>query len=117
VDPCQQFICGWLADNSPLPEWMRPDKANLILLASNFQWRGVPVHVAVAVGARPKEKAINWLKEFCRQSQRPLIFQTDGEWIAYGPPRFQGFPNYLLPGFRTALSKNSWSDAMQSRSR
>jgi len=89
VDPCQQFVCGWLADKSPLPEWMRPDKANLILLPANFQWRGIPVHVAVAVGARPKDKAINWLKDFCRKSHRPLIFQMHDEWIAYGPPQFQ----------------------------
>ncbi len=104
MDPCQQFICGWLADNSPLPEWMRPDKSNLILLASNFQWRGIPVHVAVAVGARPREKAINWLKEFCRQSQRPLIFQTDGEWIAYGPPQFQ-----TEMAERLSSGKNPWT--------
>ena len=89
VDPCQQFVCGWLMDNSPLPEWMRPDKANLILLPANFQWRGIPVHVAVAVGARPKDKAINWLKDFCRKSHRPLIFQMHDEWIAYGSPQFQ----------------------------
>lgn len=89
VDPCRQFICGWLADNSPLPEWMRPDKANLILLPANFRWRTIPVHVAVAVGARPKDKAIRWLKDFCLESHRPLIFQCDGEWSAYGPPQFQ----------------------------
>jgi hypothetical protein len=88
-DPCQQFVCGWLAPTSPLPEWMRPDKANLILLPGEFQWRGIPVHVAVAVGARPKDKAVKWLKEFCLKSQRPLEFQTDGEWIAFGPPQFQ----------------------------
>jgi|SRR5712672_1918964 len=67
----------------------RPDKANLILLPANFQWRGIPVHVAVAVGPRPKDKAINWLRDFCLKSHRPLIFQMDGEWIAYGPPQFQ----------------------------
>jgi hypothetical protein len=104
VDPCQKFICGWLADSSPLPEWMRPDKANLILLAANFQWRGIPVHVAVAVGPRPKEKAINWLKEFCLQSQRPLIFQSDGEWTAYGPPQFQ-----TEMAERLSSGKNPWT--------
>ncbi len=42
-----------------------------------------------AVGPRPKDKAINWLRDFCLKSHRPLIFQMDGEWIAYGPPQFQ----------------------------
>jgi hypothetical protein len=91
-------------DNSPIPEWMRPDKANLILLPANFRWRGIPVHVAVAVGARPKDKAINWLKDFCLKSHRPLVFQMDDEWIAYGPPQFQTEMAERLSG-----GKHPWS--------
>jgi hypothetical protein len=83
---------------------MRPDKANLILLAANFQWRGIPVDVAVAVGARPKDKAIKWLQDFCLASRRPLIFQTDGEWIAYGPPQFQA-----EMAERLSSGKNPWT--------
>ena len=30
-DPCRDFICGWLVRKSPLPEWMRPDQAGMIL--------------------------------------------------------------------------------------
>ena len=50
--PCREFICGWLVPSSPLPEWMRPDKSDLILLAANFAWHGLPVDVAVAAGDR-----------------------------------------------------------------
>lgn len=103
-DPCRRFVCGWLTDNSPLPEWMRPDQANFILLPANFQWRGIPVHVAVAVGARPKTAAIEWLKDFCLSSKRPLIFQFDGEWIAYGPPLFQ-----TEMAARLSSGKDPWS--------
>lgn len=83
---------------------MRPDRANLILLPANFQWRGIPVHVAVAVGARPQADAIDWLKEFCLTSKRPLMFQFDGEWIAYGPPLFQ-----TEMAARLSSGKDPWS--------
>jgi len=48
--PCREFSCGWLVASSPLPDWMRPDKADLILVPANFFWRGLPVDVAVAAG-------------------------------------------------------------------
>src|SRR5215813_3882250 len=46
--PCREFICGWLARGSPLPEWMRPDQAGMIVLPANFAWQAHPVDVAVA---------------------------------------------------------------------
>jgi hypothetical protein len=89
VDPCREFICGWLIPSSPLPDWMRPDKSGMIFLPANFQWRGVAVDVAVAAGERPKEKALKWLKQFCSTHRRPLIYQMNGDWFAFGPPAFQ----------------------------
>jgi hypothetical protein len=88
-DPCREFICGWRAHNSPLPEWMRPDKAGMILLAANFSWQGHPVDVAVRVGERPKNKALEWLKSFCAERKRPLLYQAGEDWYAFGPPAFQ----------------------------
>jgi hypothetical protein len=88
-DPCREFICGWLAPTSPLPEWMRPDKAGMILLPANFRWQDHPVDVAVAVGERPKTKALDWLKSFCAARKRLLIYQIGEDWYAFGPPAFQ----------------------------
>ena len=62
--PCREFVCGWLVASSPLPDWMRPDKSDLIMLAANFVWHGLPVDVVVAAGARPKKKALDWLMKF-----------------------------------------------------
>ena len=45
---------------------MRPDKSDMIMLAANFIWRGWPVDVVVAVGDRPKKKALEWLHEVQR---------------------------------------------------
>ncbi|MGO9132891.1 MAG: hypothetical protein ACLP8A_02425 [Methylovirgula sp.] len=88
-DPCRQFICGWLAAKSPLPEWMRPDQASMILLPAQTRWRDLPVDVAVPVGDAPKTKALAWLKSFCEARRRPLLYQIAGEWFAFGPDAFQ----------------------------
>lgn len=88
-DPCGAFTCGWLAANSPLPEWMRPDQASMILLPAELRWNKLPVDVAVAVGNAPKAKALAWLKSFCQARGRPLLYQASDEWFAFGPPDFQ----------------------------
>jgi hypothetical protein len=75
--------------SSPLPEWMRPDKSDMIMLASNFNWQGRPVDVVVAVGDRPKKKALEWLKKFSLENKRLLIYQIEQDWFAFGPPAFQ----------------------------
>jgi hypothetical protein len=67
---------------------MRPDKSGLILLAANFVWHGLPVDVAVAAGARPKKKELDWLMQFSAERRRWLIYQIDDEWFAFGPPAF-----------------------------
>jgi hypothetical protein len=87
--PCREFVCGWLVASSPLPDWMRPDRSDLILLAANFVWQGLPVDIAVAAGARPKKKALDWLMRFSAERRRCLIYQIDDEWFAFGPPAFQ----------------------------
>lgn len=97
--PCREFDCGWLQANSPLPDWMRPDKSKVIFLPAMRNWHGLPVDVAVPVGKRIPPRALNWLKAFAEQHGRPLIYlqhivedgvyADDPEVIAYGPPAFQ----------------------------
>ena len=88
-DPCRAFICGWLVAGSPLPDWMRPDRADVILLAADFTWRNLPVDVAVPVGEAPKPEALEWLKAFATAQGRPLLYRIGEEWYAFGPPDFQ----------------------------
>jgi hypothetical protein len=68
---------------------MRPDKADMIVLAANFVWRGLPVDVLVAVGDRPKQKALDWMMKFSSEKKRLLIYQVKKDWFAFGPPTFQ----------------------------
>lgn len=98
-DPCVMFHCGWRIDNSPLPEWMKPDNSKVIVLLSKASWRGVPVDLAVPVGRRIPPRALNWLKQFAQKHGRALVYseqvvesgQYTGkqDYFAYGPPEFQ----------------------------
>lgn len=88
-DPCRRFVCGWLAPKSPLPEWLRPDKAGLVLLPAELRWQEREVDVAVPTGAGPAREALAWLTQFSERLRRPLLYQAGGEWFAVGPPEFQ----------------------------
>jgi len=99
VDPCVKFICGWRMDGSPLPDWMKPSNAKVVVLFNQAQWRGMPVDVAVPVGRRIPPRALNWLQDFARRHGRALLYSEqiveNGEFSnrqsahAYGPPEFQ----------------------------
>lgn len=99
VDPCHHFVCGWIIPNSPLPDWLKPNEAKVMVLLDKLRWRGLPVDVAIPVGKRIPPRALNWLKQFAEQHGRPLLYteqlvvagklQKEQQTIAYGPPEFQ----------------------------
>lgn len=86
-------------DNSPLPEWMKPNNSRVIVLFNQSVWNGMPVDVAAPVGRRIPPRALNWLKQFAESNNRALIYSEQvvengkftGEQMAnaYGPPDFQ----------------------------
>lgn len=97
--PCVTFKCGWVIDNSPLPDWMKPNEGKVIVVFNMFQWRGLPVNVAVPIGEKIPKKSLDWLKKFSEDNRLPLFFTEqileDGKFqvqqkaTAYGPPAFQ----------------------------
>ena len=99
VDPCVHFICGWKADGSPLPDWMKPSNAKVIVLFNKLTWQGLPVDLAVPVGRKIPPRALNWLKDFARAHGRPLVYTeqvVEGQQFTrkqalfgFGPPEFQ----------------------------
>jgi hypothetical protein len=86
-------------DESPLPEWMKPSNAKVIVLFDQTRWRGMPVDVAVPVGRRIPPRALNWLKQYAQDHQRGLLYSEqivqEGKFTnqqgfsAFGPPEFQ----------------------------
>jgi hypothetical protein len=100
-------------DNSPLPDWMKPSNAKVIVLFDQTRWRGMPVDVAVPVGRRIPPRSLNWLKQFAQEHQRGLLYSEqiveDGAFTnqqafsAYGPPEFQ-----QEMGARAASGEKPW---------
>lgn len=86
-------------EGSPLPDWMKPSNAKVIVLPNQITWRGRPVGVAVPVGKRIPPRALHWLQQFAQQHNRMLLhseqIEQDGVFtnkqrvVAYGPPEFQ----------------------------
>jgi hypothetical protein len=94
------FICGWRMEGSPLPDWMKPSNARVIVLFNQHRWRGFPVDVAVPVGRRIPPRALRWLQQFAEANHRMLLyseqivdekgkFTVEQAVSAYGPPEFQ----------------------------
>lgn len=99
ADPCRHFHCGWIIENSPLPDWMRPDKGKVIVLFDKLNWNDHPVDLAVPVGKRIPARSLGWLEAFSKRHGRPLMyteqiveagkFQMEQQVFGYGPPVFQ----------------------------
>ena len=99
IDPCDNFNCGWIIPNSPLPEWMKPNNGKLVVIFNKLQWNGVPVDLAVPGGEKIPPRSLKWLKRFSEKNMRPLIytkqilkngqFQKQQKILAHGPPAFQ----------------------------
>ena len=100
VNPCVSFECGWRRADSPLPDWMKPNEAKVIVLFDQSVWNGLPVDVAVPVGRRIPPRALHWLQQFAETNGRALLYSeqivdaagkfTNQQTVnAYGPPEFQ----------------------------
>lgn len=98
-DPCDRFICGWLIQQSPLPDWMKPNESRVIVIFNKLMWNGFPVDLAVPVGKRIPQRALNWLMGYAEKNRRPLLYteqiEENGSYsnmqtvYGYGPPEFQ----------------------------
>ena len=94
--PCRVFFCGWLREDSPLPDWMRPDKCGAIVFLWR-DWHGHKVINAVPVGREIPERTLEWLKDFAQKQGRPLMFverivedekYTGVRYFGFGPAEF-----------------------------
>ena len=97
-DPCVNFNCGWIVEDSPLPDWMKPNNGKVIVIFNKVNWNGIPVDLAVPVGRIVPPRSLEWLKKFSETHQRPLIyteqiveegrFQKQQRIFGHGPPAF-----------------------------
>ncbi len=60
-----------------------------MVIPDMMSWQGKPVDIVTTTGKDPEPDALEWLKEFGMQQNRPFIYQLAGQWNAFGPPAFQ----------------------------
>ena len=87
VSPCRNFVCGWLADDSPFPEQFRPDKIGVIII--RIRWRDNPAYLLLSAGRDPDVELIAWMEAFAIRTARPFFYSVNGEKIGFGPVEFQ----------------------------
>ena len=86
-------------NGSPLPEWMKPSNAKVIVLFNQSTWQGYPVDVAVPVGRKIPPRSLDYLRRFAQEHNRMLLYSeqivengvyTNQQAVsAFGSPEFQ----------------------------
>ncbi len=85
TNPCKIFKCGWLIDNSPLPDWMRPSDSKVIFLFNKYSWKNQHVDNAISTGEEIPSTTIDWLKNFTLQNKRLLLI-TEQKYMGKNNP-------------------------------
>ena len=85
--PCRNFVCGWLAPESPFPEHFRPHELGVIIV--RIRWREQPAYLLVSAGRDPDQSLLSWMHAFAVRTSRPFFYQQNGEKLAFGPVEFQ----------------------------
>jgi len=87
VEPCRNFVCGWLAPGSPFPEEFRPDRLGVMIVRT--RWRGRAAYILGSAGRDPDERLLDWMRSFSVQTGSPFFYESRGERFGFGPPEFQ----------------------------
>jgi len=87
VDPCRNFICGWLQEESPFPEEFKPDRLGVLIIP--VRWRTKTAYILRSAGRDPDEALLAWMREFSLKKDRPFFYEQAGERFGFGPREFQ----------------------------
>jgi len=87
VDPCRNFVCGWLQEESPFPEEFKPDRLGVLIIP--VRWRAKTAYILRSAGRDPDEPLLAWMREFSLKTDRPFFYERSGERFGFGPREFQ----------------------------
>jgi hypothetical protein len=102
ANPCVSFKCGWLMDNSVLPDNMSPQECGAIIVLDR-KWHDsnyidtLPMILAFPIGAKIPNNTLERLKNHSSKNEIPLIWYENiiknGKFIRriefpYGPLAF-----------------------------
>ncbi len=84
--PCRSYSCEWLR-NTDIPEWLKPNKAGVIVTGKEWQHPDGSTRVyleVVETGKKIDSTVLNWLFKLHLRSNIPLKIQVDGGLNWYG---------------------------------
>src|ERR1700693_3330272 len=73
LDPCRNFVCGWLQADSPFPEEFRPDKLGVLVIP--VRWRERTAYILRSAGRDPDEALLAWMRELSVSTGRPFFYE------------------------------------------
>ena len=85
VNPCQNFQCTWLKDNT-LPVWMRPDRSGVLVVHENK--KGIEYYNAIETDKPMAANVLNWLIQFAIINQCNLQYMVNGGINRIGTQQF-----------------------------
>src|SRR2546429_2992745 len=77
VEPCRNFVCGWLMPDSPFPEEFRPDR--LGVMAVPTRWRARPAFILCSGGRGPHPGPLGGVGAASTRPGAPLFLRARGE--------------------------------------
>lgn len=83
-DVCKKFHCAWL--QGLFPDWMRPDKTNVLISVQN--WSKGQFLKVIACGAKIEENVMNEVKKFSLEQNCPYIVHDVEGTNLIGPKEF-----------------------------
>jgi len=86
-EPCRNFVCGWLASDSPFPEGFRPDRLGVMIVRT--RWRAKPAYILKSAGRDPDDALLGWMRDFSTRTGAPFFYEQAGERYGFGSPAFQ----------------------------
>lgn len=85
-DPCQTFECLWIMQDSPFPDWMRPDLSRVFVTLNTLKWNSTPIAVVLQLDSALDKKVLDYLKKWSKLNELPLALMSPdtGEKLAMG---------------------------------
>ena len=83
--PCKTFSCAW-KENVVMPEWLRPDKSNCILVLIDQD--GFKYLKAIETEFDMKSNVLSYIIQFCIKNNVNLTWVVKGQEYHLGSPDF-----------------------------
>lgn len=83
-DPCKVFQCGW-KENSNIPDFMKPDLSNVILLVRYVE--DIHFYRIVKCGSDLTSQVSDWAKAYSKLGNHLIAYDNDGRLLIYSESR------------------------------